>query len=156
MWLLGASGTVSGLVSVISELHLLFPEKANATPGASGSFSGLIFVICEWHLLFPEKANVTLVGLYLRVCVIYAISGIPDAWNQPNFRNLGPLVHLELFLYGISLEFARFAAFAFYTNPWNMHLVFMTLTLNIVITFKDFIPFHPYHSLKDCSHPSPH
>ena len=33
MWLLGASGCVSGLISVICEWHLLFPEKANVTPG---------------------------------------------------------------------------------------------------------------------------
>ena len=59
MWLLGASPHVSWVISFISEWHLLFPEKANVTTRASGSVSGLISVICEWHLLFAEKANVT-------------------------------------------------------------------------------------------------
>ena len=32
MWLIGASPCVSGVISVMSEWHLLFPEKANVTP----------------------------------------------------------------------------------------------------------------------------
>ena len=146
MWLLGASPCVSGVISFICEWHLLFPEKANVTLGGlqicfwshichlwvafassrkskcdswglSASVSGLVSVICEWHLLFPEKANVTLVGLYLRVCIIYAISGIPDAWNQPNFQNSGPLVQLEPFLYGICLHLLDLPHLLFRPTP---------------------------------------
>ena len=103
-------------LSSVSDI-CFFQKKQMWLLGASPCVSGVISFICEWHLLFPEKANVTLVGLYLRVCIIYAISGIPDAWNQPNFQNLGPLVQLEPFLYGICLHLLDLPHLLFRPTP---------------------------------------
>ena len=52
-----------------------FQKKQMSLHGASPCVSGVIYVICEWHLLFPEKANVTPRGLCLcfltRICHVW-------------------------------------------------------------------------------------
>ena len=86
---------------IIYEWHLLFPEKANVTTGGALP----VFLHIYWHLwvafAFLEKANVALcLVVWTHIChlrVVYAVSGTPGTWNQPNFWNLGPLVQLEIF-----------------------------------------------------------
>ena len=83
-------------------------EKANVTTGGALP----VFLHIYWHLwvafAFLEKANVALcLVVWTHIChlrVVYAVSGTPGTWNQPNFWNLWPLVQLEIFLYGICLH----------------------------------------------------
>ena len=129
MWLLGASANVSGLISIIYEWHLLFPEKANVT--TRGPLP--VFLHIYWHLwvafAFLEKANVALcLVVWTHIChlrVVYAVSGTPGTWNQPNFWNLGPLVQLEIFLYGICLHLLHLPHLLFIPTPESMLLVNM-------------------------------
>ena len=122
----GASANVSGLVSIIYEWHLLFPEKANVTTGGALP----VFLHIYWHLweafAFLEKANVALcLVVWTHIChrrVVYAVSGTPGIWNQPNFLNLGPLVQLEIFLYGICLHLLHLPHLLFIPTPVERHL----------------------------------
>ena len=83
MWLLGASANVSGLISNIYEWHLLFPEKANVTPGGPLP----VFLHMYWHLwvafAFLEKANLALcLFVWSHICYMYE-----------SCTELAPLVH---------------------------------------------------------------
>ena len=100
-----------------------FSEKANVTTGGALP----VFLHIYWHLwvafAFLEKANVALcLVVWTHIChlrVVYAVSGTPGTWNQPNFWNLGPLVQLEIFLYGICLHLLHLPHLLFIPTRWG-------------------------------------